>query len=264
MSNHKHKAAKQGYNACCQPEAGQHPGQQVKDLVCGMTVDPETARWRTTFRDTVYFFCGERCLKKFTAAPEQYLNPQPEPASDPIAKGQVYTCPMDPEVEQTGPGSCPKCGMALEPKEFAGGEEDTSELDDMRFRFRLCAALSVPVLLLVMLDHLPGRSMTEFISAGTAMWLEFALATPVMFWGAQPFFAKAWHSLVNRHPNMFTLIALGTGVAYLYSVIAALFPALFPPQMLMDSGYPDVYFEASAVIVTLVMLGQVMELKARS
>ena len=171
---------------------------------------------------------------------------------------------MHPEIEQIGPGSCPKCGMALEPLDASVVDEDTTELDDMTRRFWICAALSLPVLLLVMLDHLPGRPLAAVISSSTAMWIEFSLATPVMLWGAIPFFKKAWASLINLSPNMFTLIALGTGVAYLYSVIAAIFPGLFPQEMLMGNGMVDVYFEAAAVIITLVMLGQVMELRARS
>jgi Cu+-exporting ATPase len=178
-------------------------------------------------------------------------------------EGTVYTCPMHSEIEQIGPGSCPKCGMALEPK---GGvvDEDKSELIDMTKRFWVCAALSIPVLLLVMLDHLPSKPLAAFISSHTALWVEFILSTPVMFWGAAPFFKKAWASIINRHLNMFTLIALGTGVAYIYSIIAAFFPNVFPAEMHMENGMVDVYFEAAAMIVTLVILGQVMELRARS
>lgn len=180
-----------------------------------------------------------------------------------LAADTVYTCPMHPEVEQVGPGDCPICGMALEPKGVSA-VEDKTELVDMTRRFWICSALSLPVLLLVMLDHLPGRPLAPYISSTTALWIGFSLSTPVMFWGAIPFFKKAWTSVVSRHLNMFTLIALGTGVAYLYSLIAAFFPSVFPAEMRMENGLVDVYFEAAAVIITLVMLGQVMELRARS
>jgi Cu+-exporting ATPase len=171
---------------------------------------------------------------------------------------------MHPEIEQVGPGSCPICGMALEPKNAAEGEEDTTELKDMTLRFWVSAVLSVPVLLLVMLDHFPGKPMEQFIGSETAIWIEFALATPVMLWAAIPFFTRGWVSLVTRKLNMFTLIALGTGVAYLYSIIAAIAPEVFPAEMRMENGMVDVYFEAAAVIITLVLLGQVMELRARA
>lgn len=180
-----------------------------------------------------------------------------------IPADTLYTCPMHPEIEQVGPGDCPICGMALEPK-VVSTEEDKTELIDMTRRFWICSVLSFPVLLLVMLDHLPGRPFVAYISSTTALWIEFALSTPVMLWGAIPFFKKAWLSFVSKHLNMFTLIALGTGVAYLYSLVAAFFPALFPAEMRMENGLVDVYFEAAAVIITLVMLGQVLELRARS
>lgn len=175
----------------------------------------------------------------------------------------LYTCPMHPEIEQKGPGDCPICGMALEPKGVSV-EEDKTELIDMMRRFWVCSVLSFPVLLLVMLDHLPGRPLALYISSATALWVEFALSTPVMLWGAIPFFKKAWVSVVSKHLNMFTLIALGTGVAYLYSLVAFFLPDIFPEKMRMENGLVDVYFEAAAVIITLVILGQVMELRARS
>ncbi len=193
--------------------------------------------------------------------------PHPHPSKtkvdDDLPADTIYTCPMHPEIEQIGPGDCPICGMALEPKGVSA-EEDKTELIDMTRRFWICSFLSFPTLLLVMLDHLPGKPLEPYISSTMALWIEFALATPVMLWGAIPFFKKAWSSVVTRNLNMFTLIALGTGVAYLYSVIAALFPGLFPDAMRMNNGLVDVYFEAAAVIITLVMLGQVMELRARS
>lgn len=180
-----------------------------------------------------------------------------------VTEDAAYTCPMHPEIEQFGPGSCPICGMALEPKDFVD-DEDKTELLDMTRRFWVCVILSFPTLLLVMLDHLPGKPIAAYLSMSTSVWFQFILTTPVMLWGAQPFFVRAWSSLKRRQLNMFTLIALGTGVAYLYSVFASLFPGVFPIDMRMTNGLVDVYFEAAAVIVTLVLLGQVLELKARS
>ncbi len=189
---------------------------------------------------------------------------QEEQKPNPIITTEViYTCPMHPEIEQTHPGNCPKCGMALEPKEITA-DEDQSELNDMLRRFWVCAFLSLPVFLLVMLDHLPNHPLQNYIPSNIAILIEFALATPVMFWGALPFFKLAWRSVVSLHFNMFTLIALGTGVAYIYSIVAAFFPNIFPAEMRMENGLADVYFEAAAMIITLVLLGQVMELKARS
>ncbi|MBN4075726.1 MAG: copper-translocating P-type ATPase [SAR86 cluster bacterium] len=236
----------------------------VKDPVCGMDVNPDNTKHHHQHAGMSFHFCSEHCLKKFKLEPVKYLDNSAKELQPSVPEGTVYTCPMHLEIEQVGPGSCPKCGMALEPKDASVVDEDTTELDDMTRRFWVCAVLSFPTLLLVMLDHLPGRPLEAFISSSTALWVEFALATPVMFWGAIPFFKKAWASIINRHPNMFTLIALGTSVAYLYSVIAAIFPGLFPQEMLMENGLVDVYFEAAAVIITLVMLGQVMELRARS
>ena len=233
----------------------------IKDPVCGMDVDPEQTEHHFTYKDEVYHFCSAGCIHKFKKSPEEYLNPK-EPA--PIIAGAVYTCPMHPEIEQVGPGDCPICGMALEPKDSMSGEEDTTELDDMTRRFWVSAVLSLPVLLLVMLDHLPGKPMENYISSMTAMWVEFALATPVMLWAAVPFFKRGWASIVSRNLNMFTLIAIGTGVAYLYSIVGAVAPEIFPDEMKMENGLVDVYFEAAAVIITLVLLGQVMELRARS
>jgi Cu+-exporting ATPase len=175
----------------------------------------------------------------------------------------IYTCPMHPEIEQVGPGDCPICGMSLEPKGVSK-DEDKTELIDMTRRFWICSALSFPILLLVMLDHFPGRPLAAYISSSTALWIEFTLSTPVMLWGAIPFFKKAWASIISRHLNMFTLIALGTGVAYVYSLVAAFLPNIFPAEMRMENGLVDAYFEAAAVIITLVALGQVMELRARS
>ena len=181
-----------------------------------------------------------------------------------LSSDNIYTCPMHPEIEQIGPGSCPICGMALEPKGLPAGEEDTSELNDMTKRFWVSAALSLPILFLVMIDHVPGKPLESYLSSEMAMWIAFMLATPVMVWGALPIFRKGWRSIINMKLNMFTLITLGTGVAYIYSVVGAIFPGIFPVEMRMANGLVDVYFEAAAMIITLVLMGQVMELRARS
>lgn len=239
---------------------------EVKDPVCGMDVDATKTHHHFTFQDKEYHFCNEKCLNKFKETPEKYLETKPDNSTEKdkaVKEGIIYTCPMHPEIERIGPGSCPKCGMALEPKNSAH-EEDTSELDDMTRRFWVSAVLSLPVLLLVMLDHLPDQPMEAHLSSMNSMWIQFALATPVMLWGAVPFFKRAWVSLVTRNLNMFTLIALGTGVAYAYSVVGAVAPGIFPDDMKMEGSMVNVYFEAAAVIITLVLLGQVMELRARS
>lgn len=241
----------------------------VKDPVCGMDVDADKTEHHFIYKDKEYHFCSGKCLGKFKGSPQDYL--AVNPAKTEIQSPQevagdsnvIYTCPMHPEVEQIGPGSCPKCGMALEPKGVTA-EEDTTELDDMTRRFWVSAVLAIPVLILVMLEHLPSRPMDAYLAPVNSMWLQFALATPVMLWGAFPIFVRGWASVVTRNLNMFTLIALGTGVAYGYSIIAAVFPSIFPEQMRMETGLVDVYFEAAATIITLVLLGQVMELRARS
>jgi Cu+-exporting ATPase len=233
-----------------------------KDPICGMDVTPDNTTPHTTYQQQDYYFCSSHCLATFQKTPERYLSPQAEPT--PSGDSTVYTCPMHPEIEQIGPGACPICGMALEPKTATAEQEDNSELRSMQTRLYGCVALSLPVLLLVMLDHLPGKPLHTYISSMQAMWVEFILSTPVMLWGAAPFFTRAWQSITHRHLNMFTLIALGTGVAYAYSVVGALFPQLFPADMRMEDGMVDTYFEAASTIVTLVLLGQVMELRARS
>ncbi len=265
------------------------------DPVCGMTVSPDT-QLRHVHEGTTYLFCNPKCLTKFQADPEKYLHPQPtQPES--VRAGVMYTCPMDPEVRQLGPGSCPKCGMALEPEspvvaaieyvcpmhpEIVRSEpgacpicgmaleardapaEDNTELNDMTRRFWMSAALALPVFVLAMGTDLLPQAMPSFISMTALQWIEFALATPVVVWGGWPIFQRGWASVVNRHLNMFTLIALGVGVAWTYSVIAMLLPGIFPPAMHSMMGAVPVYFEAAAVIMALVLLGQVMELRARS
>jgi len=223
-----------------------------RDPVCGMTVTEAKAAGSTEYLGEKYFFCAKSCLAKFEADPERYLNP-PKAAPASQAGGAEYTCPMDPEVRQIGPGSCPKCGMALEPVVMTLEEGDNPELRGMTRRLTVSAVLSIPVLAAAM--TVSGRGWT---------WFELILSTPVVLWGGWPFFVRGWQSLVNRHLNMFTLIGLGVSVAYGYSLIAALFPGIFPDSFRDPSGGVAVYFEAGAAIVTLVLLGQVLELRARS
>ena len=257
----------------------QHEGASgFKDPVCGMTPRPDGPHHHV-HAGVEYRFCSARCREKFIAEPGRFLSEEkqvappthdtheskttPPGAAPAVSTGVIYTCPMHPEVEQIGPGACPKCGMALEPKE-ATVEEDTHELDDMRRRFWVSVALSVPLVLIAMGDMLPGALVSRLLPGSVRPWVEMGLATPVCLWAGWPFFQRAWQSLVVRHLNMFTLIGLGVGVAWLYSVIATLLPGVFPPSFRTHGGEVAVYFEAAAVIVTLILLGQVLELRARS
>jgi Cu+-exporting ATPase len=231
----------------------------VKDPVCGMNVLPETAKGKSVYKNATYFFCSEKCKNKFDKEPQKFLSP-PEA----ITKADMnieYTCPMHPQIRQMGPGSCPICGMALEPVTATLHAEDNSEYLMMLRRLWVSTILSIPLLFVTM----GGRHLIH--SQGLLeqlKWFEVALATPVVVWGGWPFFDRFWKSLVNRSLNMFTLIGLGVGVAYLYSLVAVLFPALFPESFRDPmTGEVGLYFEAAAVIVTLVLLGQVLELKAR-
>jgi Cu+-exporting ATPase len=234
------------------------------DPVCGMRVRPEAAAGRTEYRGVTYFFCNKRCQARFEADPEAFLRPRaPAAAAQPEASaGVIYTCPMHPQIRQVGPGSCPICGMALEPLEVAAptGDERNPELEDMTRRL-LVSALPTAVLL--------GSSMGGMVPAaaqllsGWPVWLDLALATPVVLWGGWPFFQRGVASVRSGHLNMWTLIALGVAVAYGYSVVAALFPGRFPDSV-REHGRVRTYFEPAAVIVTLVLVGQVLELRARS
>ena len=305
---------------------------KTKDPVCGMDVNPATARFKTVYNEKEYFFCCAGCLVKFQANAEKILASPPKPMGmiKPImptsglvslggtagaaktissAMGKpaaneraatVYVCPMCPEVRQAGPGSCPKCGMALEPESPAfpatkveytcpmhpeivrlepgscpicgmaleprtvTAEEDNPELRDMTRRFWISLALTAPLLAIAMGSMLRPHAFMALPWNWRLPWIEFLLATPVVLWGGWPFFQRGWASVVNRSTNMFTLIAMGTGVAYFFSVVATLFPRIFPPSFRSMGDRPDVYFEAAAAIVTLVLLGQVLELKARS
>lgn len=231
----------------------------VKDPVCGMDVDPHKAQHRATHAAQPYYFCSAGCRTKFLNDPDRYLGPAK--AAVDIAEGTIYTCPMHPEVRQVGPGSCPICGMALEPLLVTADAGPNPELVDMTRRFWIGLALSLPVLALEMGSHLTG--LDHVIGRSTSNWLQLALATPVVLWAGWPFFERAWASLRTRNLNMFTLIAMGTGVAWIYSVVATIAPDIFPAAFRAVDGSVAVYFEAAAVITALVLLGQVLELRAR-
>jgi len=272
---------------------------EVLDPVCGMTISPADAVGHVDYRGQTYYFCADSCLEQFKEDPERFLNPDRVAApATPADMAREYTCPMDPEVRQLGPGACPKCGMALEPVDVAplsrtewtcpmhpevvrdapGAcpicgmaleprvvvlEESNPELDDMTRRFWWSAAITAPMLAMMISEFLPGQPLQHAVPHGWMNWTQLALATPVVLWGGWPFFVRGWASVVNRHLNMFTLIALGVGAAYAYSVVATLAPGWFPDSFRM-MGEVAVYFEPSAVIVVLVLLGQVLELRARS
>ncbi len=239
------------------------PSTPHKDPVCGMTVDPAQAKGSALHEGQTYYFCAARCMNKFKQSPASYLAPGAAQMSAMDVEAAEWTCPMHPEVIQDHPGSCPKCGMALEPKTIQLTEGPNEELTDMTRRFWVSAALSVPLLLLGMGELLPAGQKLLMSLGGATNWIQLALASPAVLWGGWPFFARGVASIRNRHLNMFTLIALGTGAAYLYSVVATFMPGLLPESFRMHGVVP-VYFEAAAVIVTLVLLGQVLELKARS
>src|SRR5690242_18870990 len=232
-----------------------------RDPVCGMTVDPVAAEHRAVHAGHEYYFCSSRCHQKFEADPARYLGCAVAPDAPADAGEGMWTCPMHPEVQRSGPGSCPICGMALEPMSQAAGEVANPELRDMLQRFWVCLGLSIPLLVLAMGEHFGGAGL---LAPRTAIWMQLVLATPAVLWGGWPFFQRGWASVFNLRLNMFTLIALGTGVAYAYSLVAALAPALFPASFRTAGGEVPVYFEPAAVIVTLVLLGQVLELRARA
>src|SRR5882724_855038 len=253
---------------------------KVKDPICGMMVDPQKSAAKVEHGGMNYYFCSARCAERFEKNPEKFLaapgmagmehhssppvddvNKHSGPTAPASASSKTarYTCPMHPQIVQIGPGTCPICGMALEPMDVFAEVEADPEYDSMRLRFWISAALSSPLLLLSMFGEALGVHLAPTVRNG----IEFLLATPVVLWGGWPFFQRFWGSLVNRSPNMFTLIGLGTGAAYLSSVVATLFPWIFPVSMRGADGAAPVYFEAAAVITTLVLLGQVLELRAR-
>lgn len=250
MSDHNH--------ACCSSH-GPAPTGTAIDPVCGMTVDPAKSAHTADHAGHRYHFCSSGCRAKFVADPARYLGEKkPEPAA-PV--GTIYTCPMHPQIRQVGPGFCPICGMALEPETVSAETAPNPELADMTRRFWIGLVLAVPVVALEMGGHLTGLHM--HLGQMASNWLQLVLATPVVLWAGGPFFERGWQSLKSRNLNMFTLIAMGTGIAWVYSVIGAILPALFPPALRGSDGAVAVYFEAAAVITVLVLLGQVLELRAR-
>jgi len=272
-------------------------GVLPKDPVCGMTLDPATSKRKVEYRDQSYLFCSDKCLSTFRADPAKYTSLQKQEVEQPQA-GATYVCPMDPEVRQNQPGACPKCGMALERESAvdtaaeyvcpmhpeivrpepgfcpicgmtleprtAVADEENPELREMTKRFWISVALTLPIVFLDMSKMIPGMPIQHAVSPRLWTWVEFALATPVVLWGGWPFFQRAWSSIVSRHLNMFTLIGLGIGISYGYSVVAVLLPNIFPPSFHGHDGEVEVYFEPAAVITSLVLLGQVLELRARA
>src|SRR5216683_2539853 len=231
----------------------------VRAPVCGMTVDPATSQHRFDYRGETYHFCSAGCRTKFAADPQTYLDKTTPKAARP--EGTIYTCPMHPQIRQVGPGSCPICGMALEPEVASLDAPPNPELADMTRRFWVGLVLALPAVVLEMGGHLAGGH--GLIDQTLSNWIQLVFATPVVVWAGWPFFVRGWQSLLTRNLNMFTLIALGTGVAWLYSVVATLAPYLFPAAFHASDGSVAVYFEAAAVITVLVLLGQVLELRAR-
>ena len=256
MSTHPHNHA--SGHACYGAKASDGAAT-VKDPVCGMSVDPTATVHRASHDGQDYFFCSAGCRTKFIGDPMRYLNPPVE--AEPAVPGAIYTCPMHPEIRQEGPGSCPICGMALEPETVTAEAPPNHELIDFTRRFWVGLVLTLPVFALEMGGHLANLHM--FIPGQMSNWIQFALATPVVLWCGWPFFERGWTSLRTRRLNMFTLIAMGVGVAWLYSVVAVVAPTLFPPAFLKADGSAPVYFEAAAVITVLVLVGQILELRAR-
>ena len=234
---------------------------RVIDPVCGMRVDPLKTEHHLDHKGQRYFFCSGSCRTRFEAEPEKFLAPKSSVAEKKLPEGTIYTCPMHPEIRQVGPGSCPICGMALEPEAVSLDDKPDPELIDMTRRFWIALALTLPVFVIDMAAHVGG---IHLLPAQTSNWVSFALATPAVLWGGWPFFERGWQSVKTRNLNMFTLIAMGTGVAYIYSVVATLAPQLFPQAFRDMHGAVAVYFEAAAVITVLVLLGQVLELRARA
>ncbi len=251
------------------------PVKPALDPVCGMSVDPKTAAASVDYQGQKYYFCCRSCEDRFASAPERFLGrtgpAKPEAAmepaqrrtADPLAKTD-YICPMDPEVISDKPGSCPVCGMALEPRIITLSDHASPELYEMKRRLWLSLVLTVPILIIAMGEMTGGPGLSFLPSHRALVWIQCLLATPVVLWGGLPFFRRGWASMVSRNLNMFTLIAIGTGTAYLDSLIATLFPGIYPESFRDHGGQPAVYFEAAAVITTLVLLGQVLELRARS
>jgi Cu+-exporting ATPase len=260
-AGHHHGAAAPA-SCCCGSKHGDSDkaaSATAIDPVCGMRVDPATAKHRFAYNGQDYFFCSARCRERFEAEPEKFLQPkQAEPAAP---AGNIYTCPMHPQVRQVGPGSCPICGMALEPAMASLDAPPNAELADMTRRFWIGLVLALPAVVLEMGGHLVGGH--GWVDQTLSNWVQLVFATPVVLWAGWPFFVRGWQSLMTRNLNMFTLIAMGTGVAYAYSVTGTVVPESFPATFRGHGGAVAVYFEAAAVITVLVLLGQVLELRAR-
>jgi Cu+-exporting ATPase len=256
-------AASPAASACCGGH-GRHAeaeaGAKARDPVCGMMVDPATSKHRLTHHGETFHFCCAGCRTKFAADPAKYLAADKAPEPD-LPAGTIYTCPMHPEIRQVGPGSCPICGMALEPEVASLDTGPNPELADMTRRFWIGGALALPPVVLEMGGHLAGPH--NWVDPTLSNWIQLVFATPVVLWAGLPFFVRGWQSLVTRNLNMFTLIAMGTGVAYVYSLIGTFAPQIFPATFRGHDGAVAVYFEAAAVITVLVLLGQVLELRAR-
>lgn len=255
---------------CCskseKPNSKPSAPNVVIDPVCGMRIDPKTAKGgKSTFEGNEYFFCNPKCKTKFDANPHVYLHKSEVSAEMSEAdQERTFICPMHPEVRQKGPGSCPLCGMALEPEEISLDEVENPELVDMTRRFKWSLVFTAPLFFLAMSDLIPGQPVQHTLPAWLFLGSQLILSTPVVLWGGWPFFKAAWNSLKTMNLNMFTLIGLGTSVAYLYSVVATLFPEIFPKDYVMHGDMVAVYYESAAVIITLVLLGQVLELRARN
>ncbi len=260
--NHDHHAHHGHGKGCCSNhgEPATNVAAQVEDPVCGMAVDPAETPHHAWHDGEDYPFCSAGCRTKFLADPERYLSdsPHPEPEATP---GAMWTCPMHPQIRQEGPGTCPICGMALEPEEPTLDDRPNPELVDFTRRLWLSAVLTVPLLAVSMGAEMLGL---QLVRPAASLWMQLALTTPIVLWGGLPFFARGWASLKSRHYNMFTLIAIGVGAAFLYSLVATLAPQLFPPSFRQHGMMVPVYYEAAGVVVTLVLLGQVLELRARA
>ena len=259
--------------------AGAEIATSAIDPVCGMSVDPATARHKAEHDGETFYFCSPGCRAKFVAEPARFLATRSgAPSGDTRAElsahadaaaappksapaGTIYTCPMHPQIRQPGPGHCPICGMALEPEVATATDGPSAELIDMTRRLKFAVALSIPLVALSMGAHV--INLHEWLSPAVANWIQLALATPVVLWAGAPFFQRGWSSVTNRSFNMFTLIALGIGAAWTYSVVATVAPGVFPPEFRGMDGAVAVYFEAAAAITVLVLLGQVLELRAR-
>lgn len=263
--NHAHRHSDTGEHSCCSIKPQEKTSQPlVKDPVCGMMIDPTTAKGGSTqYNGETFYFCNPKCKTKFEAEPSKYLSPKAEVPQN-VDTESIYTCPMHPEIRKKGPGNCPICGMALEPEEVSLEEVENPELTDFTKRLKVSVPLTIPLLLLAMSDLIPGQPIQHAIPTWINAGIQFLLATPVVLWGGLSFFERGWASLKSRNFNMFTLIALGTGVAYLFSLVGTFFPSIFPDSLKVHGGMVPLYYEAAAVITALVLLGQVLELRARN